>query len=498
MSKKKKTKDAKKFDHVTRSLFGTVDKSTTLETVAVFHETAIKETIPSEYEPDPDDNVTKKVRNQYENLPYPHRNPEDDKKRVRYLPIDVLEAVNQKCFQGKRDFDKEFRVLDAGGGTGDATTFLAVQTGWLPNAEVVYLDLSKPSMEIARKRVHNQSIRYGNPKIESRVDFRIGSLLDVESMGIGKFDMIVSSGVLHHLADPAEGLRALASVLKDDGAMCIMVYGQVGRTSVYPMQEIMRLINQNEDDMDEMIENTRRLFRLLPNSNLHKKNGRWTDPELNAVELYDLFLHSQDRAFTYTQLKEWALSAGLCAPFFPSTMVAYLNPTYQVPRIPQRIRSRLEKMSYDDLFCFSEYLIGNLNKYELYLSKQENPGVDWDDWDLIPSFSFEASAHKVKENLQRKIHEIEFISFSYDVHPKAIDIPVDVSPLAKASYPLIDDRRTMREIVAELLPAFPRQDEDVLRQELYRLWNNLTQFGKIHFRHTSSNVRNLNRSNFTL
>ena len=48
---------------------------------------------------------------------------------------------------------------------------------------------------------------------------------------------------MHHLEDPDAGLRALLSVLKDGGALGIMVYGQYGRTGVYQMQETLRLIN---------------------------------------------------------------------------------------------------------------------------------------------------------------------------------------------------------------------------------------------------------------
>ena len=48
-------------------------------------------------------------------------------------------------------------------------------------------------------------------------------------------------GVLHHLTDPPQGLAALKSILKDNGAIEIMLYGQYGRTSVSQMQELMRL-----------------------------------------------------------------------------------------------------------------------------------------------------------------------------------------------------------------------------------------------------------------
>src|SRR5262249_62235213 len=54
------------------------------------------------------------------------------------------------------------------------------------------------------------------------------------------FDLIISTGVLHHLADPEAGLRALRSVLRPKGAMYLMLYAPYGRTGVYMLQDYCR------------------------------------------------------------------------------------------------------------------------------------------------------------------------------------------------------------------------------------------------------------------
>ena len=54
------------------------------------------------------------------------------------------------------------------------------------------------------------------------------------------FDLIVCTGVLHHLADPDAGLRALHDVLKPDGAMHLMVYAPYGRAGIYLLQDFCR------------------------------------------------------------------------------------------------------------------------------------------------------------------------------------------------------------------------------------------------------------------
>lgn len=60
-------------------------------------------------------------------------------------------------------------------------------------------------------------------------------------------DGLVCAGVLHHLENPAAGLQALRAVLSDQGAMMIMLYGKYGRTGVYQVQELLRMINSNQE-----------------------------------------------------------------------------------------------------------------------------------------------------------------------------------------------------------------------------------------------------------
>src|SRR6202012_1440524 len=64
------------------------------------------------------------------------------------------------------------------------------------------------------------------------------------------FDQIVCTGVLHHLADPDAGLCALRSVLRQDGAMHLMVYAPYGRAGIYMLQEFCRRIGMRATDED--------------------------------------------------------------------------------------------------------------------------------------------------------------------------------------------------------------------------------------------------------
>jgi len=163
------------------------------------------------------------VKQQYEELPYPLRDPAEEGKRLIHTIGDNLLVANHFCFRGRRDFSRGFRALVAGGGTGDSLIYLAEQLRHF-DAEVVYVDLSTASRAIAEGRAAKR-------KLEN-IRWITGSLLDLPDMGLGQFDYINCSGVLHHLESTEQGLAALRAVLKDEGAMFLMLYGSYARREV--------------------------------------------------------------------------------------------------------------------------------------------------------------------------------------------------------------------------------------------------------------------------
>ena len=53
--------------------------------------------------------------------------------------------------------------------------------------------------------------------------------------------------MIHHLPDPGAGLAALAAALKPEGGINLMVYGAIGRTGTYHMQDLARLVTEGVD-----------------------------------------------------------------------------------------------------------------------------------------------------------------------------------------------------------------------------------------------------------
>lgn len=343
------------------------------------------------------------VRHQYENYPYPPRNPEDEKKKLNATLPDVLCQINHYCYQGKKNFSQDFRVLVAGGGTGDAAIFLAEQLRG-EEAEVVYLDFSRSSMEVAQKRAAVRGL--------NNIHWIHGSLLDLPSLEIGKFDYINCSGVLHHLDDPEEGLRALKSVLRDDGAICILVYGKYGRTGVYQMQELMRMVNQQEGDIQQMLDNTKAVLQELPATNWFRRGEDLITDHKTYGEagIYDIFLHERDRAYSVPELYEWVEGAGLHIRF-PYDAMEYQPETYVHN---DKLLQTLKTLPLRTQQAAVEIIAGSLIKHVFYATNSEHTVASLDDLDNAPftALNFEPlDCYGLFEFIEKNPRQLVKVSF---------------------------------------------------------------------------------------
>ena len=169
-----------------------------------------------------------------------------------------LGKLNHFCYGGRQGFGNGFRVLVAGGGTGDHTIFLAEQLREY-DARVTYIDISKSSLKLAKERARVRNL--------NNIDWHHLSILDVSSLNAAPFDLISCTGVLHHLPEPERGLQALRTVLAPQGAMSLMLYGRAGRLAVYAGQELMKLVNDGVTDPRLRTQHARSVVETLPETN---------------------------------------------------------------------------------------------------------------------------------------------------------------------------------------------------------------------------------------
>ena len=258
--------------------------------------------------------MTDETQQQYETYPYPERDPADEIKRLIMGSPSHPAEIDHYLFSGKRDWSLPFRVLVAGGGTGDSLIMLAtmLEAAKVP-AEIIYLDLSNASRKIAEARATARGL--------STITFMTGDLRNAADHGL--FDYIDCCGVLHHLENPQEGFDALAAALKPDGGLGGMVYAPYGRTGVYPLQKAFHTLFA-DDTASTKISLSRQILNALPETNWFNRNEHLGDHETGDAGLYDLLLHSQDTPFTVEQLHISLEAAGL-------SLVSFIEPILYDP-----------------------------------------------------------------------------------------------------------------------------------------------------------------------
>jgi len=188
------------------------------------------------------------------------------------------------------------KILVAGCGTVQAAYVAFNNRG----DEVVGIDLSEASLAHERFLQDKHGL--------SKLRLFKGDLLDVASLG-SDFDVIICTGVLHHMANPGAGLGALRGVLASDGVMVLMVYGATVRTGVYMLQDAFRRmgIAQSPDG----VASVRQILGELPSRHYAQDYIRASGELKHDAAIVDTFLHPQDRAYTVPQLLELVDGAGL-------------------------------------------------------------------------------------------------------------------------------------------------------------------------------------------
>jgi 2-polyprenyl-3-methyl-5-hydroxy-6-metoxy-1,4-benzoquinol methylase len=240
-------------------------------------------------------NRADEVRAFYESHPYPAPLKSLDQHRELYRNPDRRRALSLLLWPTTKQRIKR-EILVAGCGTSQA----AARAMREPDAHVTGIDVSETSLNHTRELQRKYGLR--------NLDLRRLAIEEVGQLE-QEFDEVVCTGVLHHLADPDAGLRALRGVLARDGAMHVMVYATYGRAGVYIMQEYCRLIEvrASEQELRELGEMIGALSDAHPIALVAKRAKDFRRPDALA----DALLHPQDRAYTVPQVYGWLERCGM-------------------------------------------------------------------------------------------------------------------------------------------------------------------------------------------
>jgi len=379
------------------------------------------------------DAADRQLADQYETYPYPRRDPRDEAKRLIVGSPSHLREVDYWVFGATRPASEPLRALVAGGGTGDATMMLATQLNRLGRpGSVTWLDRSTAALGIAQERAKVRGL--DNIVWEQR------SLLELPESGLGPFDYIDCCGVLHHLPDPAAGLRALTSVLAPGGGLGLMVYAPHGRTGVYMMQDALRLLAPQEEPPQRRLDVARRVMRHVPDTQWLRHNRNFDD-HINGGDagLYDMLLNPRDRAYTVPAFAALLADAGL-------EVACWVEPLRYdpMPLLPDpKLRARLAEMTPLDRAALAEALAGNMAVHIVYCVRRDEARRRADPFapDAVPVIR-----EWTAEDFAKTIGPDGSLIINLD----GLRIPVPLPPLAQAILRLIDGSRTVAQIGAVL------------------------------------------------
>jgi SAM-dependent methyltransferase len=262
---------------------------------------------------DPRDDV---VSRQYESWRYPE-------------PIQDLEAWlssnwerfdpshAHRIFWPDREYKPNLDILIAGCGTNQAAVFAYTNRA----AKVVAIDISQSSLD------HQEYLKDKHGL--SNLELHLLPIEQLPKLGLD-FDLIISTGVLHHLTDPLAGMKALAGSLRPGGAMGVMLYAKYGRTGVELLQSVFRDLGLRQDDASlRIIKET--ISFLEPDHFFQSYYKIAPDLQYDAG-LVDTFLHGREGSYTVEDCIDLVTSAGLLfqawlynAPYYLHDVAASAN-----------------------------------------------------------------------------------------------------------------------------------------------------------------------------
>lgn len=242
-----------------------------------------------------DDPCSDLVARQYERWTYP--NPIED--------LDVWSKENWQWFDPTHanllfwpegNYNPALKILIAGCGTNQAAAFAYAN----PAAEIVAIDVSQPSLD------HEQFLKDKHQL--QNLQLHLLPIEQAPSLGMD-FDLIVSTGVLHHMADPLLGLKALASCLRIDGVMGLMLYAKYGRIGVELLQSLFSDLGLSQDET---------ALGLVKDAIAGLSNDHYVQPYLKLaptmksdIAIVDTFLPERDQSYTVDACLELVAAADL-------------------------------------------------------------------------------------------------------------------------------------------------------------------------------------------
>lgn len=287
------------------------------------------------------------VRAQYERWVYPP--PIEDLSKDQGRDFADPDFLGRAYWPHRRPRE-DLRILVAGCGPNAAARLAYHHRG----ATVLGMDLSEASLAHARRLKAKHGL--------DNLTLQRMRVEDTASLG-QTFDLIECSGVLHHLPDPAAGLKALAASLAADGVVYLMLYGKYGRAGIYMAQALFRILGLGQSPED--VAAVKAILGALPADHPVRRRAGPDDLGFDSG-IVDTFLHPIDRGYSVGDCLDLLDSAGL-------VLQGWLNrygydPASRVtqPALRERLLALPERAAWEAL----ELIDGRIASHNFYACRR--------------------------------------------------------------------------------------------------------------------------------
>jgi len=238
-----------------------------------------------------EDDVSQRVRQQYEENPYPRWVYGVSGGRPDSIDQFLRDMFPAAAFT-PLDKTEDLEILEAGSGTGRHAMWIAQR---FQGARVLAVDLSLSSLCFAKRKTP--------APLSDRITYVQGDILKLGSLG-RSFDVVDASGVLHHMADPIEGWRILLKLLRPGGFMHVGFYSELGRRDVVAARRF--IAERGYRSTPEDIRRCRQDLLQTPVRSVARFNDYFSTSECR-----DLLFHVQESRLTIPAIKSFLAEHGL-------------------------------------------------------------------------------------------------------------------------------------------------------------------------------------------
>lgn len=216
----------------------------------------------------PSEARTETVRAFYMEAPFPG-----------YPPNDTLSGLRGRAARSEfarlleQAVPGDAKVVELGCGTGQTSLFLATA-----DRVVIGADLTRASLELGANAAH----RYGLDAVRF-----VETDLRTPALKRGAFDVVYSSGVLHHTPDPRASFKSMAELVKPGGIVVLGLYNVYARFPHRLRRGVYKITGHKYVPFDPVL------------------RARDSEPERRRAWLRDQYEHPEEHRHTVAEVQRW-------------------------------------------------------------------------------------------------------------------------------------------------------------------------------------------------